>query len=67
MTENMVSEDTRINACHGAGATPPKLIGVLTLNLMDLLALETPIYTTIQKLGQGYQMIAFAYSSSALG
>ena len=47
--------------------THPEFHGVLTLNLLDLLASEIAIYMNIQKLGHGSHILAFTDRSSALG
>ena len=46
---------------------PPKLYGVLILNLLEILASETTIYIIIQQLGQVSHIISFIDSSVALG
>ena len=46
---------------------PPKWHGVLTLNLLELLASEVSIYMTIQQIGHGSHILAFTDISGALG
>ena len=46
---------------------PDTCHGKLTLNLLEFLASAVTIYMTILQLGQGSHILAFTYSSSALG
>ena len=46
---------------------PPEFHGMLTLNLLGLLASELSIFMNIQKIGKWSHILAFADSSSDLG
>ena len=46
---------------------PPKWNDIIMLNLQELFASAMSIYITTQKRGQGYHILAFMDTSSALG